>query len=288
MPKFLRSSSRVEMDQKLLGATMEDEKTALKGVGHDMAYNLVSQLPQELQQYVERPEADPDRHYIKPGSMNVCFATLCCCYAWSKMVLVQKGFIALTWYGDEPQVLGQGRHFLMQPTHQFHKLVNLAAQKLIRHGPITIVSVNLGEVGIGMNLKTGNPVLLTTGTHFINNDYFKWECFSDLTQRKTPIGKMTLVRVEKGDVGYGYKGKSGDLVIYPPGLHLIDPPDRFVDILSMQVQIVQLPKEVHESKDYVQIEVQAAVYFRIADPIKALITIEDIHREIRDLGVATL
>lgn len=253
-----------------------------------MNKKLMSQLPDELKQYINEPSDDVYKHMWHPSTVNMIFATLTAPYAWCKMVLVPKGHIGLSWYGDEPRILGQGRHFLLEPTHRFHRKVELKSNTLIRHGPITIISVAIGEIGIGIDLKLGLPKLLSTGTHFINDDYFKFECFSDITKRITPIGKMQLIRVEKGDVGYGYRGDDGELVIYHPGLHLIQPPDRFVDILSMQIQITQLPKELHESKDYVQIEVRAALYFKIADPVKALTTIEDIHREIKDLGIATL
>merc|ERR1719410_701563 len=214
---------------------------------------------------------------------TICFP-LCC----AKMVLVQQGQIARVWHGDQPGLLGPGRHFLISPTSRLVGVDRLGGSNRIVHGPIQIISVALGEIGIGTDRKTGNPRILTTGTHYINSPFFKWECFSDLTEHKTPIGIMSLCRVEKGYVGYGYSGADGNLKIYPPGLHFIQPPDRYVDRLSMLIQVTQLPEQIHESKDYVQIAVRAAIYYRVAIPEKALTTITNIHGEIKELGISTL
>jgi len=249
---------------------------------------LIEQLPKELLQYVVNPEHEISHYFQKPSKRNVCIGTclfpLCCC----KMVLVQKGFIAKTWNGDQPLILGQGRHYLLSPSHTYAGRADLKSDRLISHGPIHIISVALGQLGIGLDVRTGKPMILTTGTHYINNNFFRWQDFSDLTQPSTPIGQMKIVRVEKGYVGYGYSGQSGDLKIYQPGLHFIHPPDRYVDRVSKMIQITQLPNEVHESKDYVQIAVKAAIYYQVADPAKALVTVQDIHREIKELGIATL
>jgi len=254
----------------------------------DHENTLIEQLPAELMQYVVNPEHEITHYFQKPSSMNTAIGTflfpIFCC----KMVLVQKGFIAKTWYGDEPIILGQGRHYLLAPTHTLAGIADLKSERMISHGPIHIISVALGQLGIGMDVRTGKPLILTTGTYYINNNFFRWQDFSDLTKPSTPIGQMQIVRVEKGYVGYGYSGQSGDLKIYQPGLHFIHPPDRYVSRVSKMIQITKLPNEIHESKDYVQIAVKAAIYYQVADPAKALVTVQDIHREIKELGIATL
>merc|ERR1719397_1055184 len=254
----------------------------------DHESTLIEQLPKELLQYVVNPEHEISHYFQKPSKKNkwigACLFPCCCC----KMILVQKGFIAKTWNGDQPLILGQGRHYLLSPTHTFAGRADLKTDRLISHGPIHIISVALGQLGIGMDVRTGKPMILTTGTHYINNNFFRWQDFSDLTEPSTPIGQMQIVRVEKGYVGYGYCGRTGDLKIYQPGLHFIQPPDRYVDRISKMIQITKLPNEVHESKDYVQIAVKAAIYYQVANPAKALVTVQDIHREIKELGIATL
>jgi len=249
---------------------------------------IMSQLPKELLRYVIHADYDITDYFKKPTTCNGCLGALLFPISCCTMLLVQKGFIAKTWWADEPVILGQGRHFLLDPTHSFVGLEELQAKNVISHGPIHIISVALGKLGIGMDRQSGKPMILTTGTHYIDNSFFRWEGFTDLTEPITQIGNMKVVRVEKGWVGYGYRGKTGELVIYPPGRHFIKPPDRYVDFLSKMIQITQLPEEIHESKDYVQIAVRASIYFQITNPAKALVTVQDIPREIKELGIATL
>jgi len=277
-----------DLSRNLMNTSQMVEASAPVNPLRNHENTLIEQLPAELMQYVVNPEHEITHYFQKPSSTNTaigtCLFPICCC----KMVLVQKGFIAKTWYGDEPIILGQGRHYLLAPTHTLAGIADLKSERMISHGPIHIISVALGQLGIGMDVRTGKPMILTTGTHYINNNFFRWQAFSDLTQASTPIGQMQIVRVEKGYVGYGYSGQSGDLKIYQPGLHFIHPPDRYVDRVSKMIQITKLPNEIHESKDYVQIAVKAAIYYQVSDPAKALVTVQDIHREIKELGIATL
>lgn len=98
-----------------------------------------------------------------------------------------------------------------------------------------------------------------------------------------------MIRVEIGDIGYGYRS-NGELMILEPGLHLISPPDRYEGKLSMQLNIVQLPKGINESKDYARIQVEAAVYYKIQNPYKALTEIGGhlVRDQVKELGIATL
>jgi len=255
---------------------------------HNHKSTLMEQIPAELKQYVVNPEHEITHYFMKPSSINSAVGKCLYPLFFCKMILVRKGFVAKTWRGDKPLILGQGRHFLLSPTHTFAGLADLKTQCMISHGPIHIISVALGQLGIGTDVQTGKPVILSTGTHYINNNFFRWQEFSDLTNPVTQIGKMQIVRVEKGQVGYGYSGQTGDLQIYEPGLHFIQPPERYVDRISQMIQITQLPTEIHESKDYVEIAVKAAIYYQVADPAKALVTVQNIDREIKELGIATL
>lgn len=258
--------------------------------GENPEDKLLRMLPESLRKYVKEPQlrlqqltADTDG-----GALGMIGACLLCPYAFCKMVLVPKGNVALTWYGDEPKVYGPGRHFLLAPTHSLARIVELIANPVIKHGSISIISVQLGQVGLATDVATGLPMILSTGTHVIDSETFQFTTFSQLTDRVTSIGTLKLIRVELGDVGYGYRS-DGQLMILDPGLHLVTPPDRFLDTLSMQVQILRLPDEVHESKDYVQIAVRASVYYKIKDPALALTEVgTEIAKQIRDLATAAL
>jgi len=265
----------------------ENERLLDKNTNED---KLLRTLPDELYKYVQYPGRTLEDVMIEPNTMNWIAAGVCCPYTFfcCAMILVKEGDVALSWYGDEPLIYGPGRHFLLEPTNSYVETKTLINERIIQHGPYHIICVKLGEVGIGVDLKTGLPVILSVGTHVLKSDTFKFESFSKLVDKVTKIGELLLARVEIGFIGFGYRS-DGELMIMQPGLHLISPPDRFHSQLSMQVQIVQLPNAVHESKDYVQIAVTSAVYYNIIDPRKALIEVgEDLREQIRDIAVAAL
>merc|ERR1712176_1133307 len=66
------------------------------------------------------------------------------------------------------------------------------------------------------------------------------------------------------------------------------PPDRFGDIMSTQMQILDLPLGVHETSDYVALAIKAAVFYRIVKPEKTLVRIKNVRQQIEETAVATL
>jgi len=100
------------------------------------------------------------------------------------------------------------------------------------------------------------------------------------------LDQIEVIRVEMGWVGYCFR--AGNLTILEPGLHLITPPDRFGDFLSTQLSILDLPEGVHDTSDYVPLAIKAAVFYRIVDPRKALLNIQNIQQQIVETSVATL
>ena len=131
-------------------------------------------------------------------------SVLCClflCYSWCNMVVVQKGEIGLTQNGDEPEILAPGRHVLLSP---WNRVIRVAKQTdpVISNGPIHIIKVQAGQLGYGIDMTTGHPVILTQGTHMINSPTFQWERFITLREPQTFLGQLLIVRVETGYVGY--------------------------------------------------------------------------------------
>jgi regulator of protease activity HflC (stomatin/prohibitin superfamily) len=252
---------------------------------------ILRDIPNEIKKFVQMPQGKLEDYWIKGnsgGAKNCLLSSICCCYAMAKMVIVPDGEIGLSWYGNEPHILGSGRHFLWAPSHSFVRSVNLLRQKHIQHGSIHIISVRLGEVGLAVDAATGEPIILTCGQHYIDSITFEFKGFSRLETRITEIGELKMIRVEIGEIGYGYRS-NGELMLLKPGMHLVKPPDRFEDILSLLVEIVNIPRTMYESKDYVQIAVSAGIYFQIRDPVKALTVVgPHVKRQIRELGAAAL
>merc|ERR1712087_1073295 len=64
--------------------------------------------------------------------------------------------------------------------------------------------------------------------------------------------------------------------------------DRFGNIMSTQMQILELPHGVHETSDYVALAIKAAVFYRIVEPEKTLVRIRNIRKQLEETAVATL
>ena len=52
--------------------------------------------------------------------------------------------------------------------------------------------------------------------------------------------------------------------------------------------ILDLPLATHETSDYVPLAIKAAVFYRIIDPLKALVRIQNIPKQIQETSTATL
>mmetsp|Transcript_15462 Transcript_15462/g.23360 ORF Transcript_15462/g.23360 Transcript_15462/m.23360 type:complete len:434 (-) Transcript_15462:91-1392(-) len=167
----------------------------------------------------------------------------------------------------------------------FERKAQLTEQH-IQHGPIHLIRVAKGQLGYATDTKSGQPMLLVAGTHYIRKAEFKWGGFLDLNRRENDIGALKLVRVDRGEVGYFFK--RGELMTLKPGLHVICPPDRFGGFVSTQLELLDLPKHVHESADYVRLAIDADVLYCIVDPKKALLRVNNLRRLIKKTAVSTL
>jgi len=251
---------------------------------------LLRQLPKELHEYVVTADEHHDKlEYVNRSScysgVHSTIAALCCCYSVCRMVVVKQGEIGLTQNADKPELLGPGRHVLLSPFNNFMGIRSVT-DNVIVHGTINIIQVQRGSLGYAVNMKTGRPIILSKGKHIINDINFVWKKFITLRDRITNLDQLQIIRIETGSVGYCYV--RGNLKILHPGLHLIEPPDRFGDILSTQMQIIDLEEAVHETSDYVPLAIKAAVFFRIVKPERALRRISNIHKQITETAVATL
>jgi len=247
---------------------------------------ILNQLPPSLLQFVQRPKEHQDKlAFVEHGCGHFFCAMICCCYSICRCFLVQQGQIALTQNGSKPELLGPGRHVLLSPWNSLIRIESLTSPK-IRHGPIHIIRVEMGQLGYAVDADTGQPILLTRGKHTINSQTFVFKKFISLTSEITNLDKLSVIRIETGYAGYAYR--RGKLVILQPGLHLIEPPDRYGGKLSTQLTILNLPFQVYETSDYVPLGIKAAVFYRIIDPEKALISIQNISKQIEETAIATL
>mmetsp|Transcript_1651 Transcript_1651/g.3826 ORF Transcript_1651/g.3826 Transcript_1651/m.3826 type:complete len:581 (+) Transcript_1651:122-1864(+) len=252
---------------------------------------LEDQLPETLRRFIWKPMKDhkeiPSLIHPKANKSAIgctlCLCPFACCCLSQPMV--KEGQIGLSWHEDEPMILDQGWHWWLDPFHKFDRAVSLTSQH-IQHGPIHLIRVEKGKLGYALDTQTGNPMLLTAGTHYIRKAEFKWGSFLDLSRPVNDLGALKLIRVDRGHIAYYFK--EGELMILEPGLHVIAPPDRFGGFVSTQLQLMDLPKQVHESADYVQLAIDADVLYCIVDPKKALLRVDDLPMLIRKTALSTL
>ena len=217
--------------------------------------------------------------------MHTAMVVLCCCYSVCRIVLVKQGELGLTQNSDKPELLGPGRHVLLSPFNEFVG-IRQVTDAVIQHGPLHIIRGEMGQLGYGVDMKSGRPIILARGKHVINDINFLWKKFITLRDRITVLDQLKIVRIETGYVGYAYR--RGNLEILKPGLHLIEPPDRFGDLISTQMQIIDLEEAIFESSDYVPLAIKSAIFFRIVKPERALRRISNIRQQVTETAVATL
>lgn len=209
-------------------------------------------------------------------------------YPLTKMQVIPNDEIGLGEWGSDFTFLKPGRLILGHPTHRFRMSVKENAQ-LIQHGNFTRVRVQEGEYGYGINTKTGDPVILTPGTHIIDDPAFKWTGILNLSKSKVECGNFIFIRVETGKIGIAYINNI--LTILEPAIHMLKTPNRFHCFVSTQQQIIQISHKV-ESADYISINITADIFYYIRDPhlafTKAYDSVEDLTTSIKETAIATI
>merc|ERR1719198_2001230 len=100
---------------------------------------ILKDMPEELAKYVVAPKGKLE-DFWHPGREYGCCEVLFCCYSNTVMHLVEDGYIGLAMHGNQPQLLGPGRHSLYSPTRHFIRRVKLVDHPHIEHGSVHIIS----------------------------------------------------------------------------------------------------------------------------------------------------
>merc|ERR1719499_985569 len=197
-----------------------------------------------------------------PWCSSVFGSTAVCCVC---NTTVKDGDLHLAWYHDgKPNIFGPGLHNLCCFWAE-HRTIS-AASNHIEQGPVFIITVPQGMLGYGV--EKGVPILFAPGRHKIKSYEFIWRRNIDLTETVIQIGEWTLVRVDFGRVGVATL--AGKMSILHPGLHMFEPPDVFLRFVNTRLQILQLPKCVQESSDYVPLVVKANISYHVKDPLRLI------------------
>src|SRR6185312_15035061 len=131
---------------------IEEEESKKNEVAKRRSQELIDQLPDELKLYLQYPE-EKELPVVKYSFMEkivraiaIGLSSLLFGYPVFKMQLVRKGQIGLAWHGDEPYLLGPGRHVLLSPTSQLEAIRDIN-EPFIEHGSLKIVRIREGQLG---------------------------------------------------------------------------------------------------------------------------------------------
>jgi len=243
---------------------------------------------------------DVNQEHIQHGTIHI--------------IRVLKGKIALINNNVKPMLLHEGTHTFTSQVLTYHGVKDVNDPHVV-HGTITRFRVRNGEIGLAW--EDNKPVFIETpGVYEVDSATFSFMSCQSASEKQIQLGSRKRIVVYDGEVGISYV--NGKLDILVPKAHIFDAADRvFVNFLSTRQQLtpltdsnpIQMPdgkgKKADQSsepsntsgylrcdtKDFVEIGIKAAVFYRICDPEKALLTVGDssaIEKLVKETSIATL
>eukprot|EP00026_Physarum_polycephalum_P003919 Phypoly_transcript_03936.p1 GENE.Phypoly_transcript_03936~~Phypoly_transcript_03936.p1 ORF type:complete len:695 (+),score=150.76 Phypoly_transcript_03936:149-2233(+) len=212
------------------------------------------------------------------------------------IIRVLKGKIALINNNVRPMLLHEGTHTFTSQVLTFHGVRDVNESHVV-HGTITRYRVRNGEIGLAWD--ENKPIFIDKPDIYeVDNPNFTFERCVPASDKQIQLGSRKRIVVYDGEVGISYV--NGKLDILPPKEHIFDAAERvFVNFLSTRQQSIPLGEgnatTGHflrcDTKDFVEIGIQAAVFYRISDPEKAVLTVGDanaIEKLVKETSTATL
>jgi regulator of protease activity HflC (stomatin/prohibitin superfamily) len=275
---------------KSYGSNGTNKTTLNPNPNHNNNHNFNFNLPSNARNYIRESNNLTTLPFHKTSILDKIMigVTAITFYPLFKMVVVPDGQIGLGVWGSNFTFIKPGRHFLIHPTHRFVESV-ADNEQLIQHGNYTRIRVLDGEYGYGLNTMTGEPIILTPGTHVIDDPTFKWIGLLNLINQENKCGNFNFIRVETGQIGLAYINNQLEILL--PSIHLLKSPDRFHSFVSTQQQIISLMHRV-ESADYISINIEADVFYYVSDAklafTKAFDSVKDLINSIKETAIATI
>jgi regulator of protease activity HflC (stomatin/prohibitin superfamily) len=212
------------------------------------------------------------------------------------IIRVLKGKIALITNNVKPMLLHEGTKTFTSQVLTFHGTRDVNESHVV-HGTITRYRVRNGE--IGLIWEDNQPIFIDKpGIYEVDSPNFVFEKCVSSSDKQIQLGSRKRIVVYDGEVGISYV--NGKLDILPPKEHIFDAAQRvFVNFLSTRQQSIPLGEgnasTGHflrcDTKDFVEIGIQAAVFYRISNPEKAVLTVGDasaIEKLVKETSTATL
>jgi len=224
---------------------------------------------------------DVNQEHIQHGTIHI--------------IRVLKGKIALINNNVKPMLLHEGTHTFTSQVLTYHGVKDVNDPHVV-HGTITRFRVRNGEIGLAW--EDNKPVFIETpGVFEVDSATFAFIKCEAASEKQIMLGSRKRIVVYDGEVGISYV--NGKLDILLPKAHIFDAAERvFVNFLSTRQQLTPLTDSGSttgylrcDTKDFVEIGIKAAVFYRISDPEKALLTVGDssaIEKLVKETSIATL
>jgi len=223
---------------------------------------------------------DVNQEHIQHGTIHI--------------IRVLKGKIALIINNVKPMLLHEGTHTFTSQVLTYHGVKDVNDPHVF-HGTITRFRVRNGEIGLAW--EDNKPVFIETpGVFEVDSATFTFVKCESASEKCIQLGSRKRIVVYDGEVGISYV--NGKLDILVPKAHIFEAAERvFVNFLSTRQQLTPLTDTNSseylrcDTKDFVEIGVKAAVFYRISDPEKALLTVGDssaIEKLVKETSIATL
>ncbi|HSW70568.1 MAG TPA: hypothetical protein VLH77_01140, partial [Gammaproteobacteria bacterium] len=186
----------------------------------------------------------------------------------------------------EPELLSPGWHTLFNPMSSFIKKMHINERCLALNN-LKIINVRQGEVCYCYDFRGRQTILLTEGRHVLKSPNMVCKGFINLNRPgfikdpylygercgEKPIedGDLRVVRIKNTEKGL--VDRSGKIELLETGLHVIVSPDQYIESIPITKGMLALGEIKINSKDVVNLAIKADVYYRIQDPLKAVMSL---------------
>jgi len=141
------------------------------------------------------------------------------------IIRIGPGFIGLATSSKQPVLLGAGLHYINDPSFEWKGAQNVAASVHIQNGPLSLVRVKPGHVGLATINKA--PVILDAGLHFVVEPTFELVEVTSVNNDLIELGPVKIVRVGPGRIGLATM--NGRPVLLDQGVHFVNEPSFQMD-----------------------------------------------------------
>lgn len=210
------------------------------------------------------------------------------------IIQVPKGKVGLIAKNNKMMLIHEGMHVYNSQIFQYSGLKDINRESIV-HGTITRVRVRNGEIGLAW--QENKPVLIEEpGFYEFDSPNFQFVKCVPATDKEIVLGSNKRIMVYDGEVGVSYR--CGKLCILEPKTHYFDSTDWiFTGFLSTRQQCLSLSDRSPDgllrcdTKDFVEIGIKSDVFYKVADPQKALLEVgsqEAINSLVIETAIATL